>query len=148
MPARAAIDSNVLVYAELEPKTDKGLRAQFVLEVAATGGVLATQALLEFVAVVRRRRLESLASAIAKAKAWAEVFEVAPTTPEVAKAAHVLVARHQFQVWDAVIWSAARMAGARLLFSEDLQDGMALDGMRVLDPFAASEAELRAALGL
>jgi predicted nucleic acid-binding protein len=40
------------------------------------------------------------------------------------------------------------MAGARLFFSEDLQNGMTLDGVRVMDPFAASEAELRAALGV
>jgi predicted nucleic acid-binding protein len=57
-----------------------------------------------------------------------------------------LVNAHQFQVWDAVIWSAARAAGATLFLSEDLQDGLSLDGMRVANPFLRSEAELRALL--
>jgi predicted nucleic acid-binding protein len=145
---RGSLDSNVLVYAALEPTSPKGVRARELIQLAMPRGVLATQALLEFVAVLRRRAPALTSKAIAQAEAWAATFEVAPTTPEVASAAHVLVARHRFQVWDAVIWSAARMAGARLFFSEDLQNGMTLDGVRVMDPFAASEAELRAALGV
>ena len=143
-----SLDSNVLVYAALEQNSNKGVRARELINSAIPMGVLAMQALLEFVAVIRRRAPALTPKAIAQAEAWAEVFEVAPTTPEVAKAAYVLVERHKFQVWDAVIWSAARMAGARVFFSEDLHNGMLLDGVRVLDPFAASEMELRAALGV
>jgi predicted nucleic acid-binding protein len=145
---RVGLDSNVLVYAALEPASVKGVRARELIHLAMPHGVLAMQALLEFVAVIRRRAPALTAKAMAQAEAWADAFEVAPTTPEVAKAAFVLVERHKFQVWDAVIWSAARMAGVRLFFSEDLQNGMVLDGVRVLDPFAASEAELRAVLGV
>ncbi|MBY0563991.1 MAG: PIN domain-containing protein [Hyphomonadaceae bacterium] len=145
---RVSLDSNVLVYAALEPASIKGVRARELIQLATPNLVLAMQALLEFVAVLRRRAPALTSKAIAQAEAWAEAFEVAPTTPEVAKAAYALVARHNFQVWDAVIWSAARMAGARVFFSEDLQNGMVLDGVGVVDPFAASEAELRAALGV
>ncbi|MFZ4122940.1 MAG: hypothetical protein ACOYKM_14945, partial [Caulobacterales bacterium] len=80
MPVRATLDSNILVYAELEPKQRKGIAAQRVIELAAANGVIANQALLEFVAVVRRRLPTSLPSAIAKVEAWSQVFETAPTT--------------------------------------------------------------------
>lgn len=145
---RSSLDSNVLVYAALEPASAKGVRARQLIYLATPHAVLAMQALLEFVAVLRRRAPALTSKAIAQAEAWAETFEVAPTTPEVARAAYALVRRHKFQVWDAVIWSAARTAGARVFFTEDLQNGMVLDGVRVLDPFAASEADLRAALGV
>lgn len=55
-----AID--VLIYAELEPETVRGVRAGHAIEAAAPRGVLAARALLEFVAVIRRRRPESVAT--------------------------------------------------------------------------------------
>lgn len=146
MTKRAALDSNVLIYAELEPETPKGIRSQHVIEMAAPRGVIAAQVMLEFVAVVRRRRPESLASALAKVDALSKVFEVAPTNPLVAGKALAMVRDHQFQVWDAVIWSASREAGATLLFSEDLQDGLALNGMKAVNPFSLSQADLAALL--
>lgn len=86
-----------------------------------------------------RRRAPALTSqAVAQAEAWAAAFETAATTMQVAKAAHRLVINHHFQVWDAVIWSAARSAGARIFLSEDMQDGLELDGLRVVDPFRLS----------
>ena len=147
MSIRASLDSNILVYAELEPETEKGGTAQSVIQAAASRGILAVQAQLEFLTVVRRRRAESLASARAKVDIWSAVFESAPTTTLVAQAALQLVERHKFQVWDAVIWSASRIAGATVFLSEDLQDGLVLDGMRVVNPFTLSDADISKLLG-
>jgi predicted nucleic acid-binding protein len=146
MPIRVTLDSNILVYAELEPETEKGASAKHVIAEAAPRGILAVQALLEFVAVVRRRRPASLESALAKVAAWSTVFETAPTTVAVARNTAVLVRAHNLQVWDAVIWSAARAAGASIFLSEDLHDGLAIDGMRVVNPLALSIAAIEALL--
>jgi len=146
MPVRATLDSNILVYAELEPKQRKGIAAQRVIELGAANGVIAHQALLAFVAVVRRRLPTSFPGAIAKVEAWSQVFETAPSTSLIVADALRLVNAHQFQVWDAVIWSAARAVGATVFLSEDMQDGMMLVAMRVVNPFLRSEAELSAIL--
>jgi predicted nucleic acid-binding protein len=146
MPVRATLDSNILVYAELEAKQTKGIASQRVIELAAANGVIANQALLEFVAVVRRRLPTSLPSAVAKVGAWSVVFETAPTTSLVMGAALKLVTAHQLQVWDAVIFAASRAVGATVFFSEDLQDGLTLDGLRVVNPFVRTDAELVALL--
>lgn len=143
---RAALDSNLLVYAELEPDSDKGKQAHALIAKCAPRGILAVQALLEFVSVVRKKRPESLPSAYAKVNAWGSVFETAPTTQSVAEAALKLTAEHQLQIWDAVIWTAARQAGANVLFTEDLQHGFAKDGMRALNPFALDAAALQAVI--
>jgi len=141
---RAALDSNVLVYAELEPESDKGQLAQSLVAKCAPRGILAVQALLEFVSVIRRKRPESLTSAYAKVHAWGSVFETAPTTQSVGEAALKLVAEHQFQIWDAVIWAASQQAGAKVLFIEDLQHGFSKDNMRALNPFTLDAASLQA----
>jgi predicted nucleic acid-binding protein len=144
---RASLDSNILVYAALEPASDKGKAAAELIGRAAPRGVLATQALLEFVAVVRRRAPNLTNQAIAQAEAWAQVFETAPTTLPVMRAALGLVAAHRFQVWDAVIWAASRDVGATVLFTEDLQDGYAAGGMVAVNPFTNSTAELARLIG-
>ncbi len=146
MTTRAALDSNILVYAALEPASEKGIRAADAIQRTSSRGILAAQVLLEFVAVVRRRAPELTAQAIAQASAWSAVFEVAPTSNLVAASALAMVRNHQFQVWDAMIWSASREAGATLFLSDDLQDGLVLDGMRMVNPFAVSEADLAALL--
>jgi predicted nucleic acid-binding protein len=139
---RAALDSNILVYAELEPDSDKGRAAQFAIAATAPRGLIAVQSLLEFLAVVRRKRPESLPSAIAKLEAWAQVFETVPTTLAMAEAATALVRDHDFQVWDAVIWTAVRSAGAHLFLTEDLQNGFSLGGVKALNPLRMSPDQL------
>ncbi|NWG52585.1 MAG: PIN domain-containing protein [Hydrogenophilaceae bacterium] len=141
--ARVSLDSNVLIYAALEPQTVKGRHAQDLVARAAVRGVLSSQALLEFVAVVRRRAPALTEHAIAQAEAWSKTFETAPTTDRVVAEALSMVRLHQFQVWDGVIWAAARQAGVAVLFSEDLQDGFAKDGMRTLNPFLVDAANLQ-----
>jgi predicted nucleic acid-binding protein len=142
MSVRVGLDSNILIYAALEPASEKGARAADLIARVAPGGILAAQAMLEFVAVIRRRAPDLTHAAIAQADAWASVFETAPTTLPVMRAALGMVAAHQFQVWDAVIWAASQQAGAALLFSEDMQDGFTFSGMTVVNPFALSAAEL------
>jgi predicted nucleic acid-binding protein len=146
MSVRATLDSNILIYAALEPGTAKGKRATEVIQLATLRGILANQALLEFVAVVRRRAPHLTAQATVQAEAWAAVFETAPTTTLIAAAAHRLVVNHQIQVWDAVILCAAANAGATHFLSEDLQDGATLDGVLVMNPFTRSLPDIVALL--
>lgn len=147
MSARVSLDSNILVYAALEPASDKGRVASELIARASPKGIVATQALLEFVAVVRRRTPDLTSQAIAQAEAWSAVFETAPTTSSVMRVALRLVAAHQFQVWDAVIWAASQDAGATVLFTEDLQDGFTLNGMAAVNPFTKSAAERARLIG-
>lgn len=143
---RAALDSNLLVYAALEPQTEKGRQAQALIARVAARGIIANQALLEFTTVVRRRAPDLLLQAIAQVEAWSQSFETAATTDRVVAEALTMAQQHNFQIWDAVIWAAARQAGATVLFTEDLQHGFSADGMRALNPFALDAASLQAAI--
>jgi predicted nucleic acid-binding protein len=145
--ARPALDSNILVYAALEPDSEKGKRASAIIRLAAPTGIIATQALLEFVAVVRRRAPDLVGKAIEQAEAWSAVFETVATTTLVAVEAHKLITAHRLQVWDAVILAAAKSAGAMFFLSEDLQDGATIDGVKIANPLARPVEEIMAMLG-
>ena len=139
---RFTLDSNILVYAVDSGSPNKRSIARDILVRAmALDAILTTQALAEFLDVVRRKSPASFPAACAQAERWATVFPIATTTWEhVAKAA-ALAHRHQLQLWDCVIWQSARSLQASLFLSEDIQDGFSMDGMSVLDPFASANAK-------
>jgi predicted nucleic acid-binding protein len=45
------------------------------------------------------------------------------------------VKNHRLAFGDAMLWGAAQRAGVRHLFTEDLQDGFELAGVRFVNPF-------------
>jgi predicted nucleic acid-binding protein len=50
-----ALDSNILIYAELEPESDKGTRSAELILRAARDGVIPAQVLGEYLRFVQRR---------------------------------------------------------------------------------------------
>ena len=132
---RSALDSNVLLYGFLEPNGEKGTIANELIQRAAGTGILAVQALGEFLRVVRRKRPEWLDRASRRAESFREVFGVVDTDFSLLLAAQDLASRHRLQFWDAVIVKAAVRSGATLLLSEDMQDGARLDGVLIINPF-------------
>lgn len=147
MTAKVAFDTNILVYAELEPETEKGELALELTEVLAPRAVLAAQVLLEFLAVVKRRAPQDLQRALELVVRWRAMFPVAPTTDIIVAEATELIRAHRFQVWDAVIWAASRAAGANFLLSEDMHDGLQIGGLTVVNPFKRDMADLLEVVG-
>jgi predicted nucleic acid-binding protein len=50
----------------------------------------------------------------------------------------MLAERHDLSTWDAMIAAAALHANCDTLWSEDMQDGLSLDGrLRIVNPFRA-----------
>jgi predicted nucleic acid-binding protein len=135
---RIALDSNILVYAELEPESARGQRAAEVITRVARDGVIPVQVLGEFLRVVQRRVPSALAEAMRQAALYRAVFLTPATTDGVMTAAAGLALAHRIQLWDGVVCIAAGQAGAKALFTDDLQDGRILDGIRLVNPFAPS----------
>lgn len=133
--ARVAFDTNVLIYAELEPDSPKGARAQQLLIRAAGMGVIAVQALGEFLRKVQRSSPGLLDQAIAQTASYASHFLTPETSHAVLSAAAELSRDHKLQTWDAVIIVASVSAGAKVLLSEDMQDGRSVAGLRIINPF-------------
>jgi predicted nucleic acid-binding protein len=135
---RVAIDSNILIYAELEPDSKKGKRAADLILRAARDGVIAAQVLGEYLRFVQRRVPGSFEEAIRQAQLYQTAFLVPPTTPAVINKASDLARAHHLQLWDCVVCAASAQAGAIALLTEDMQDGRVIEGMRLINPFVTT----------
>ena len=138
---RVALDSNLLIYAELEPDSKKGARAADLILRAARDGVIPAQVLGEYLRFVQRRVPGAFAEAIRQASIYQAAFLTPPTTDAVINKASELARAHGMQFWDCVVCAASAGAGVKVLMTEDMQDGRMIDGLRRMNPFAAANAE-------
>ncbi len=138
---RVAIDSNILIYAEIEPDSAKGLRSADLILRTARDGVIPAQVLGEFLRFVQRRFPASFEEAVRQARLYQSVFITPPTTDAIINKASELARAHRLQLWDCVVCAASAEAHAKVLLTEDMQDGRSLDGLRLTNPFVAANAK-------
>jgi predicted nucleic acid-binding protein len=138
---RVALDSNILIYAELEPDSEKGKRCVDLILRAARDGVIPAQVLGEFLRFVQRRVPSVFEQAIRQAGIYQTAFLTPPTTADIVNRASALASAHLLQFWDCVICAAAMQAGAKALLTEDLQEGRVIDGLQLINPLAAANAQ-------
>lgn len=129
------VDTNVLIYAVDTQETARRPIARDLIERLARRRAFLTQQVAgEFLNVCRRRGLAAQA-AIDQLEAWAGVFPIVATRWTNTVEAARLAERYRLQYWDSVLLSVAISVGGLVLFSQDMQDGFMLEGLRVIDPF-------------
>jgi len=125
------IDTNVLVYlASADPA--KAERAE---EVVARGGTISVQVLNELANVARRKMLLSWDETNELLATVRRLVAVVPLTVETHERGLHVAERFRLSVYDAMIVAAAALAGSDVLWTEDLQHGTVLEGVRVYNPF-------------
>jgi predicted nucleic acid-binding protein len=80
---RVALDSNILIYAELEPETGKARRSPDLILRSARDRVIPAQVLGEYLRFVQRRAPAAFAVAIRQASIYQAAFLTPPTTDAV-----------------------------------------------------------------
>ena len=125
------IDSNVILYL-LSSDTSKADKAETILE---AGGIVSVQVLNEVVAVCRRKLQMEWGEIETILQALKASLEIVPLTLVTHELAVQICKRYQLSFYDAHICSAALIAGAKLLLSEDMQHGMAVEGLVIQNPF-------------
>lgn len=135
------IDTNVLIYAHDRSEAVKGPLAKALLsEIFALGRpLLSIQVLAEFFSASTRKIPMPLSpsEAIAEIGRFTVLANVAPLTLPVLNKALDSVTRYSMSFWDAQIFSAAKLANAAFILSEDFQNQHALEGVTFLNPFQA-----------
>ena len=128
-------DTNVLLYL-LSADTAKADRAE---EVLALGGTISVQVLNEFAALASRKLRMSwreVREVLAQIRA---VCTVVPVTIETHEQALRIAERYGLSIYDALIVSAALLAGCKTLHSEDMQGGQIIERrLTISNPSAAS----------
>lgn len=133
----AFFDTNVLVYAidegqEVKYEVADELVRRYLVD---GGGIISVQVLIEFYSVSRR-----LANPLSEEQAqrMVEYFSTFDTLSEDASMVLGAVRRtREFSLSfrDALIVEAAIKSGSDRLFTEDLQHGQVIEGMRIENPF-------------
>ena len=144
---RAALDTNVLAYAEgVNGARMKNAALRLLGELPPEALVVPVQALSELFHVLTRKAGRKPAEARAAVLSWHNAFRVAEISSAVLLAAADLAVAHRLGIWDAVIICAAAEAGCQLLLSEDMQDGFIWKGVTLANPFARPRHPLLAAM--
>ena len=127
--------SYVLVYLA----SDDPIKADRAERMVATGGWISVQVLNELLNVARRKLGLSWPDTCEFLSLIRGLLSVRPLTIEIHDAGLALAQRYNVSTYDAMIVAAALDADCDVLWSEDMQDGMVIDGrLRIANPFRAS----------
>jgi predicted nucleic acid-binding protein len=130
---RAFLDSNILVYAFT---TDH--RAIDARQLLQNSPIISVQSLNEFTNVARRKFGKDW-KWLAEALATIRVFcpSILSMTLKTHTEALRIAERYNFAVFDSLIIASALEGDCDILWSEDVQHGMVIDGrLRIVNPFA------------
>ncbi|MBS0367538.1 MAG: PIN domain-containing protein [Proteobacteria bacterium] len=135
------VDTNILVYAH---DAQSGVKRERALEALnslwASGlGRMSVQVLQEFYVNVTRKLATPVARSTARevVSAYGAWIRTPTSAATVARAADI-ADMAQLSFWDALIVAAAEETGATLLYSEDLNAGQTIAGVKVVNPLAGS----------
>ena len=128
-------DSNIWLYAFLDEQSDtKASIARRIL--GDSRPMLSVQVINEICRNLLQKggldevRIRSII------KSFYAYYSVADLTQETLLLGSDLRTRYSFSFWDSLIVAAALQSGAQLLYSEDMQHGLVVDGsLRVVNPF-------------
>lgn len=142
MSAKVFVDTNILVYAfgtKKAPIPDPRIEAAELIVMA--GGAISVQVLNEFAQVCSRKAHLGWDRVAGLLQVIKELCDpVVPITIETHEAAVNLSRRYGFSIYDSLILAAAKRAGCTTVYSEDLQHGQVVDGLRIENPFLPRSA--------
>jgi len=136
-PQPAFVDTNVLVYAATASGTKSGAAQRLVRELVLHQALrTSTQVFQEFYVTVTRKIEVPLTGehAIRFLDAWSVCPIFTLDYPAVREAAQ-LTGKGVTSFWDSLILVAAVRSGAALLYTEDLQHGQVIAGVKIVNPF-------------
>ena len=126
------LDSNIVLYLASEDL----LKADRAQELVAEGGTISVQVLNEIANISRRKMGLSWTETRNFLLMIRGLLKVESITIEIHDVGISLAERYQLSVYDSMIVSAALFAACDTLLSEDLQNGLLINGrLRVLNPF-------------
>lgn len=133
------VDTNVLVYSFDPRDLPKQRRAREVIEklLATDRAVVSVQCLTEFFRAVRWRLPEPLSpdDALEEVTRFSVACRVLDLTTSAVLEACRATNDHQMAIWDALIWSVAKLNGIPYILTEDKEHGRAIEGVRYLNLF-------------
>lgn len=133
--AKAFFDSNIVIYAFSDDP-----RSTVAEELLARGGDISVQVLNEFTNVARRKlgfEWDQIEEALRAIRVLTRAIH--PIGLETHASALALAQRYGFSFYDALIVSAAMRAKCDILYSQNMQGGLVINGgLRIVNAFQDS----------
>lgn len=132
----AFFDTNIFVYADDSSNPVRRQKAVALIEeyVQSKSLTISLQIIQEYYAAATRKLQVDPELAQAKVELMAQMRVVRLQERDIISAIE-LHRLHKLPFWDAMVVHAARLGGARVLFSEDLDHGRSWGGLTVISPF-------------
>jgi predicted nucleic acid-binding protein len=127
-------DTNIVVYA-LVVENPWAERSRALLN---DGGTVSVQVLNECANTMRRKFAANWQQTLRASERIRALCAVAPITAETHARGLALAERYQLSVYDGMIVAAAQLAGCTVLYSEDMHDGLAIEGLTIRNPYAGA----------
>lgn len=134
------IDTNILVYCMDGSDQEKKERCRMLLKSLSNDlrGVISTQVMQEFY-VTATKKLGADALLVKDILHYFEQFETVIITPQIIKDAIDCSIINRISFWDSLIVIAAESARCEELWTEDLNDGQVIRGVRIENPLRTAE---------
>jgi len=137
MSAKYFIDTNIFVYSFDNRQPSKKVRSSALIQEALkTGmGVISTQVIQEFLNVATQKFAIPMRIEDAKGYTRLVLNPLCQVYPDLAlyESCLELQAETRYSFYDALILAAAVRGGCDLLYSEDLQDGQQVRGVKIIN---------------
>ena len=133
---RCFLDTNLLIYADSGDEPIKQRIALALLKQLRLNqtGVLSTQVLGEYCNVALNKLKLPHADIREQMQFW-EQYEVIQVTPAIIHMGLDLHQTRSLGFFDALIVAAAKTSGCTVLYSEDMNAGELVNGVRIVNPF-------------
>jgi predicted nucleic acid-binding protein len=137
MKDEAFLDSNVLVYFFDERDIRKqNIAMELINSLTKTRtGQISTQALQEYFNVITKKLKCDKMQVRKDVENYARIFPVHSNRLKDILSAIDISIRTQFSFYDSLIIAAAKATSCNIVYSEDLNDGQMVDGIKIINPF-------------
>ncbi len=137
MALRSFLDTNILVYSDdgNAPKKKAKAKELIIKCIQQKSGVISTQVLQEYFSVVTRKFRIDTGIARQKIEFFAHM-DIIPIEYNLILTAIDVHQLHAISFWDALIVQAALASQCSVLYTEDMQHGLRIRGLEIVNPFA------------
>ena len=135
MPGKVFLDTNILAYAHDAGSPDKQRKSREVIsKLAESGeGAISTQIMQEFF-VTATRKLGVPPLAVKGVLKTFAAFEVVQVSPDLVHEAIDCSILNELSFWDSLVLASAAAAGCSAVYTEDLNAGQTILGVKIENP--------------
>lgn len=137
MTGKIFLDTNLFVYSMDKYNPEKMVKSRSILKktIKEYNAAISTQVMQEFY-VTATKKLQSDPITVKNILRQIENFEIINTSPELIYEAIDCSILNQISFWDALIIAAAESAKCEEIWTEDLNEGQIIRGVKIVNPFS------------